>query len=255
MNTSKLYLITLIIPVIALSTSGCATKKYVLAQLSPVNSKVAALESRTTEQADREETDVSRVEERLLTTDARVKQVADSAQEARTAANQAGDLAQRNQIEIQTDRSVIVSNSASIARLGQAMNYSVIAESEVEFAFDKSALTGAEKEKLASLLQQLQSRQRIEFELVGFSDPIGSPAYNLTLSRRRAESVARYLVDHGMVLRGIHIIGFGKEKAPEPFADPEPTSASTPEARQRARRVSIRVWSPDAAVETAGLGG
>jgi hypothetical protein len=65
--------------------------------------------------------------------------------------------------------------------------------------------------------------------------------------------VARYLVDHGMALRGIHIIGFGKENGPEAFATPEAASLSNKAARQKARRVAIRVYAPDATVENAGL--
>jgi outer membrane protein OmpA-like peptidoglycan-associated protein len=222
-------------------------------QMSPVNAKVAALDSRANEQAQREQADISKMDEKLSATDARVKEVADSAHEAGTAAKQAGELAQRNQIEIQSDRGVIASNAASIATLGRAMNYTLVAQSEVEFAFDKSALTGTEKDKLATLLQQLQSRKRIEFELVGFTDPVGSPAYNLSLSRKRADSVARYLVEQGAMVRGIHIMGFGKEQAPGAFAEPSTGSASDQDARQRARRVAIRVYAPDANVESAGL--
>ena len=235
MNKTKLYFIISILPVIALSASGCATKKYVQAQLSPVNAKVTALEGKTSEQADREQTDISRMDEKIQSTDARVKEVADSAQAAGTAAKQAGDLAQQNQIGIQSDRGMIASNSASIATLGKAMNYTLIAESAVEFGFDKSALTGTDKDKLATLLQQLQSRKRIEFELIGFTDPIGSPSYNLTLSRKRADSVARYLVDQGAVLRGIHIMGFGKEEAPAGFGEPASASTNDKEARQKAK--------------------
>ena len=62
--------------VIGLATSACATKKFVMAQVNPVSAKVGDLETRTNNQAEKEQTDVSRVEEKLSSTDHRVDDVA-----------------------------------------------------------------------------------------------------------------------------------------------------------------------------------
>jgi len=84
------------------------------------------------------------------------------------------------------------------------------------------------------------------FELFGFTDPAGTPAYNLELSRRRAESVARYLVHQGIPLRGVHLIGLGKEPVPSDLlaevqaAGPNPTDAKS---RGLARRVLVRIYA------------
>jgi outer membrane protein OmpA-like peptidoglycan-associated protein len=92
------------------------------------------------------------------------------------------------------------------------------------------------------------------FELLGFTDPVGSRSYNLTLSRRRAESVARYLVHQGISLRGIHIIGLGKEPVPPNLladlqaVDPNATAA---DSHRLARRVLIRIYTADASLQNS----
>jgi OOP family OmpA-OmpF porin len=83
-------------------------------------------------------------------------------------------------------------------------------------------------------------------ELVGFTDPIGSTQYNLALSRRRAEAVQRYLIKNNVPLRGIHIVGMGKEQPPASLtADVQAVdpNASPQDIRRLARRVYIRVYS------------
>ena len=216
MYKTKPLLIIGIIPVVvlALATSGCATKHYVTAQLAPVNAKVGALETKTNDQADKEATDVSRLEEKQATTDHDVTQVASAAQQANASAAQANQLGQQNQSVIASNQSAISANAASIATLDQPMTYSLVAKGDVTFDFNKSNLGKADEAALDALVQQVQSNPRAVFELIGFTDRVGGPEYNLALSRRRAESVERYLVRQGIPLRGIHIVGLGKEPVP-----------------------------------------
>jgi outer membrane protein OmpA-like peptidoglycan-associated protein len=84
-------------------------------------------------------------------------------------------------------------------------------------------------------------------ELQGFTDKTGDKDYNLALSRRRAEAVARYLVSQNVPLRGIHVIGLGAEDPPPSLTadlqavDP---NATPQDVRRLARRVYIRVYAP-----------
>ncbi len=257
MNNSKLFLSSIIIPgVLAILTTGCATKKYVIAQIAPVNAKLGALETKTNQNADKEQDDISRVEEKLLTADNQIRETAATAQQANTTANQANDLAKQDQTAIavnqSADQATLAMNMESIARLGKAMNYSLVAEGEVEFPFDKSGLTPGDRDKIDTLLQQVSSKQRLEVELIGYTDPIGSASYNLGLSRKRGDSVARYLVSHGIALRGIHIIGFGKDTREDQLTAAS-AKVGTREARQRARRVVIKIYAPEATAQSAAL--
>ncbi|HME10765.1 MAG TPA: OmpA family protein [Bryobacteraceae bacterium] len=251
MNQSRLFLITGLVPVVlALAASGCATKHYVMAQLAPVNAKVSALETKTNDQADKEATDVSRVEEKLGSTDSKVAEVASSAQQANAGAAQANQLAQQNQSAIATNQAAV---TASIDTLDKAITYSLVATGDVTFAFNKSNLGKTDEMALDSLVQQVQSNSRVVFELVGFTDRVGGTDYNLALSRRRAESVQRYLVRHGIPLRGIHIVGLGKEAVPQGLlADAQAVDANATAANSHrlARRVLIRIYTPNASVPT-----
>ncbi len=220
MNKSGLYLtcIGFIPAVVALATSGCATKAYVRAQIAPVVTNVSALDVKTNEQADREHT-------------------------------RANQLAEQ-------DQSAIAVNTASITALDKAMNYSRVTSADVTFDFNKSSLGKVDEAALDALVQQVQSTPRVVFELVGFTDRVGTAEYNLALSRRRAESVARYLVRHGIPLRGIHIVGLGKEPVPAGlFADlqaVDPT-ATQADAMRLARRVLIRIYAPNASAQISSL--
>jgi len=252
-------LITALTPVVlALATSGCATKKYVAAQIAPVNSKVSELETKTNDQTDKELTDISRLEEKLGSTDSQVAEVAAAAKQANAGAAQANQLAQQANQLGQQNQSTIAANqafvTASIATLDQAMTYSLVAKGDVTFAFNKSNLGKTDEAALDTLVQQVRSTPRVAFELIGFTDRVGGTEYNLALSRRRAESVERYLVRQGIPLRGIHIVGLGKEPIPQGLladlqaVDPNPTKA---EERRLARRVLIRIYAPNANVPAA----
>ena len=65
----------------------------------------------------------------------------------------------------------------------------------VHFAFDSRALRPKEKEKLKAV----QSLVRGPLNITGYTDDIGTPAYNMRLSLDRAETVARFLRRIGII--------------------------------------------------------
>lgn len=69
--------------------------------------------------------------------------------------------------------------------------------------------------------------------LSGYTDSIGTAAYNQKLSERRANSVKAYLVKKGVAANRITAQGFGKTK---PIADNK-----TRQGRAKNRRVEIKV--------------
>src|SRR5437764_2118595 len=95
-NSGKNVIRMVIVPVaLVLVTSGCATKKYVSQQINPVNQKVSQLEKHTNDRiawvTNKEQADVSQLNERISTTDQRVSQVAEAAQQAQGTASRAMD--------------------------------------------------------------------------------------------------------------------------------------------------------------------
>jgi outer membrane protein OmpA-like peptidoglycan-associated protein len=82
-----------------------------------------------------------------------------------------------------------------------------------------------------------------EYTLVvsGHTSSTGSKAYNKSLSKRRADAVAKVLVDSGIPAASIQTEGVGPD---QPIAD-----NTTAEGQARNRRVEIEVKVKDAAVE------
>jgi outer membrane protein OmpA-like peptidoglycan-associated protein len=209
-----------------LATSGCASKKYVRSQVDVVNQRVSHVETKTKEQM-------------AYLTNKEDAENAAAIRQTNATAEQAMQTAQSNE-------SKISANEAALTKLDAAMNYTLIEKGDVTFGFNKSALDNEAKVALDAIIQRAQSSPRTVVELVGFTDPIGSTQYNLTLSRRRAEAVQRYLVKNNVPLRGIHIIGMGKEQPPASLtADVQAVdpNASPKDIRRLARRVYIRVYS------------
>ena len=111
----------------------------------------------------------------------------------------------------------------------------VIVIDNLHFAFNSAELTMADKSVLDSVASKLsQDAPNAKLSLVGFTDSVGSDAYNLKLSERRAMSVANYLVAAGVPQANIVSVG-GMGEA-DPVAD-----NSTAEGRAMNRRVVIAV--------------
>lgn len=222
----------------AVATSGCATKKYVRNQVTPVHQQVAALQKQTNDKIsylnNKEERDISQVNERIASTDERVNQVAQAAQQAQGTASRAMDTADANSTKI-SDLGAGVAN---------ALNYQLMEKEDVMFGFNQATLTPAAKQALDAIVTKAQAAPRTVIELAGFCDPRGSKNYNFALSRRRAEAVQRYLVLQKIPPRLIHIVGMGKDTPPSDL-EPEnsvPSGASKAERYQAARRVQVRLF-------------
>ncbi len=101
------------------------------------------------------------------------------------------------------------------------------------FAFDRYDLTPAGEAKVDDAVKILRESPAIRVTVDGYTDAIGSEAYNLRLSERRATTVRDYLVAHGIDAGRITARGFGKSN---PVA-----SNATAEGRAQNRRVDIVV--------------
>jgi flagellar motor protein MotB len=107
---------------------------------------------------------------------------------------------------------------------------------KVLFDFDKANLKPEAIRQLAGVLQALREQPGIQVQIAGHTDAIGTDAYNMRLSERRAESVANYLVQNGVPRQNIRTEWFGKRR---PIA-----SNATAEGRAQNRRVEITLSPP-----------
>jgi len=250
MKLTKSLIWLIAVPItLALATSGCATKKYVRNQVAPVNHKLAQVQKDTKENSDKIAatwsklgTDISEVNERISATDQRVSQVAEATQQAQGTASRAMEASETNSTAISANSTAINTLASGVAN---AMNFKLVESADVTFGFDKYSLTPEARAALDQVASKVQALPRAVVELAGFTDPIGSPSYNLGLSRRRAEAVQRYLVNQKVPLRNIHIVGLGEE-APPPGLEKDLTrispNPSKAELHRLARRVRISIF-------------
>ena len=81
--------------------------------------------------------------------------------------------------------------------------------SKVLFGFDQSNLTDASRNTLDNLITILNKYPQTNLEVQGHTDNTGAASYNMTLSVKRATSVADYLKANGINGSRLSVKGFG----------------------------------------------
>jgi outer membrane protein OmpA-like peptidoglycan-associated protein len=99
------------------------------------------------------------------------------------------------------------------------------------FDFDSAAVRADAEPTLAEVAEVLKGYSQRPARIEGHTDSIASDSYNLDLSKRRAESVRKWLGSHGVQAARLTSVGHGESK---PVAD-----NSTAAGRQSNRRVEI----------------
>jgi OOP family OmpA-OmpF porin len=258
--TMKGFLATACIATGALLAAGCATHKYVRNTTAPIQAKV----DQVGEQANRNSQAIEDTKNQLT---GQIKQVDDKAQSgisaaqekastadqhAMTADQHAGDALNRaNQAGQTAGQAVQSADQANrgLDSLRQVVSnlddYKLQSSATVPFKFNQFVLTTEAQEDLDKLAEGLKADRRFFVAVEGFTDDIGNKRYNEALSRRRADSVAEYLVaKHDIPIFRIHMIGLGEEKPVD--------EGHNRAARAKNRRVEVKVFTADQV--TASLG-
>lgn len=82
----------------------------------------------------------------------------------------------------------------------------------VYYEFDKADLTDNSREALDRLVKVLKENPNITIELSAHCDYRGRAEYNERLSQRRAESVVKYLMEHGIEAERLTAKGYGESQ-------------------------------------------
>ena len=109
----------------------------------------------------------------------------------------------------------------------------IVLSDKVLFDFDSATLTPEANDLLAQISNRLTDGAVISVLVKGHTDSVGSDAYNEKLSKRRADSVAAFLVSQGVAADKIKTEGLGES---QPVAD-----NATDAGRAQNRRVEIVV--------------
>ena len=110
-------------------------------------------------------------------------------------------------------------------------NINLIMPGNITFVTNGHDLNSSFFEVLDSVVLVLQEFEKTVIVVAGHTDSVGSEAYNQSLSERRANSVADYLLSRNIVAARIETVGFGETA---PIAD-----NATDAGRSLNRRVEL----------------
>jgi len=236
---------------LSVAGTGCATKKYVAKTMAPIESRVTTIEGKDVDQdkkltsqgqeIDEVRTHVSRSDEKIADADAKAQRGVDTAAAAQKTALEASNQANNAMTAANNGRDQAIAQVNDVARkMESSMKMKMAASEKVLFGTNQSTLNDEAKAALDEFASKLQGKDRYVVEIQGFTDKTGSADINATLSQRRAETVARYLVnEHQIPLHQVNMLGSGYAQA---VGDD-----STRDGRKQNRRVEVRLFTPETA--------
>lgn len=234
---------------------GCATKKYVNKQITPVSGKLDQVSTKTDQNA----TDINSTKQSLDQTNNNLNGTKSDLQKTQTelsATNERALSADNHAGQAMTaaqgaDRKADQANQGVAGlrtALGNLDDYKPVANTTVNFKFNSDKLSSEAKMMLDQMVMDQNHYKRYFIAVAGFTDQIGNSDYNNALSRRRADAVVQYLIaQHSIPIFRITTVGLGELKPVE--------DAKTRAANEKNRRVEVTVYSADQSVAALNQGG
>jgi outer membrane protein OmpA-like peptidoglycan-associated protein len=212
-----------IIAALSMLGTGCATKKYVAQQIQPVQQKVDTLS-----------TNLDTTNKNLAATDEVAKGADANATKALNELNDTNGKVNDMGGKVEGLNGQLGQINAA---LGNLDDYKPAGTTTVNFKFNSSKLSPEATAALDSFVSSnIGSAKRYFVALQGYTDRVGGDAYNLELSRRRAEAVQTYLIGkHSIPVFRVMLVGFGKDNP----VDPDKTKA----AQAKNRRVDATLYT------------
>jgi len=207
---------------------GCATKKWVQTKvMQPLETKITGVNKKADENATKITEVDQKAEAGISDAQAKAETADKNAAKADEHAGEAQTLAQKG-----VDQATQVGKD-----LDNIDNFQPVKSETVLFRLNHADLTVEDKSKLDELAQSVTSMKHYAIQVQGYTDKTGPTDYNLELSRRRADSVVRYLTEvHNIPLVRIHMLGYGPDSPAQPN--------DTRDGRKQNRRVDIKVLAP-----------
>lgn len=204
--------ILMAIATLAVSATGCATRKFVRQEIGGVHQRTDMLESDTGTQIEDLQTRLSDTDSRVAVHDEEIDAASETAKKALERAVEAGKLAE-----------------------GKLLYETTLTDGDFTFGHEQTDLGDEARSALDELASRLKTENRnVYLEIQGHTDATGPESYNLKLGEERAEAACRYLnMEHGIPLHRMATISYGETA---PVADNE-----TREGRAQNRRVVVVV--------------
>jgi outer membrane protein OmpA-like peptidoglycan-associated protein len=205
---------------------GCATKKNVSQQTTPIINKIDELDDRTAQTTRGIRDTDQRAQQGIQAVDAKASAADQKALAARQQADQAQQLASNANTGVNDLTKQVVNLD----------NYHPVTEAAVHFAFNKADLSRKDREQLDEIGQEIPNVKGYIVQIEGRTDSVGDRNYNYDLSQRRAAAVTQYLASkYNVPAHKVFIIGLGKDA---------PVEANTSsKGRAENRRVDVRLMT------------
>jgi outer membrane protein OmpA-like peptidoglycan-associated protein len=201
-----------VLVIVGLTLTGCATKKYVNETVQASEGRTDAKVGEVQTSVEQNQKEISGLQAKDKELEAQIAKLSETANDALQRATEAGKLAK-----------------------GKFVYETVLTDNDVQFGFDKYELSDEGKAALDAFAAKIKRENKgVYVEIQGHTDNIGSENYNLKLGYKRAEKVMRYLnMEQGFPLHRMNITSYGEYK---PIAD-----NSSREGRAQNRRVALVV--------------
>jgi len=196
----------------SVALSGCATKKYVTAEVGSVNTKVDAVS-----------TQVETTQQRVSANEKRIEET-----------NQRSEAGLR-EVRSTTDQAFSKASEAEKAAKGKLIYTVTLSDDKVRFPVNHAEISDEARKVIAEAVEPLKNENRgVFFEIEGHTDSTGPEEVNHALGEQRALAVRNYLHDQvGIALSRMEVISYGDSA---PVVDNK-----TREHRAENRRVVIKV--------------
>jgi peptidoglycan-associated lipoprotein len=218
-----------------LVVSGCATKKYVRSQVNTssdrLTARIEANEGQIKEAQDEADKKIAGVETKVAELDTRTSDQFNSVRTDVQAADQKAS-------EANTAAGQAAAHTSALDQKFQNRNlFNISDEKSVQFKFNSATLERQYTQALDEIANTLVQNPDAIVVLEGRTDSAGSKDYNVKLGERRVDTVRRYLVvEKGIPVYRIHDISFGAEK---PIAENK-----TRDGREKNRAVTMAILVP-----------
>jgi outer membrane protein OmpA-like peptidoglycan-associated protein len=127
-------------------------------------------------------------------------------------------------------------NSRVTQVLANRLKRAPVVQLDITFETGKADINQLDRAALQALLPTIKDNPTYTVDIVGYTDTVGTPDYNVDLSWRREEAVRRYLAERGVELNRFFFIGVGEELSGDDVKDTA--------KRAKNRRVSITIFKP-----------
>jgi OmpA-OmpF porin, OOP family len=140
-------------------------------------------------------------------------------------------LREESQTRQESLRESLSQMEGKFASVRQDARGTIVSLADILFDFNKATLRRDVEFNLVKIATILNQYREMNVLVEGHTDAIGTDEYNLTLSKKRAQSVSDFLQSQGVDAKRLSWEGYGKTR---PVADND-----TDEGRQKNRRVDL----------------